>query len=86
MRKPDGYLIGFGPAKQEEFDMVQCAHCMAHFKVKRRNPEGGWCAQCSHFICLPCTDKGTCTPFMKQIEQEEKEQYRKNQNARILGI
>lgn len=84
-RRLKGYACSVGPDGVIEHDTITCFHCNGvHFIT----PEdlGGHCLQCNKAICSKCADKGTCTPFLKEIEKSEAEQYRKNQNARILGI
>lgn len=40
-------------------------------KIIRKEEAGASCRQCMRSICLPCCDKGECTPLMKQIEAQE---------------
>jgi hypothetical protein len=75
MRRPHGFGIIVEPDRPTiEFDTVTCAHCNCFFRVKpREDPTnaGGFCRQCMDYLCGPCADKGTCTPFEKQVEEME---------------
>ena len=74
MTNPKGYAIwSGGDGKIVESDTVTCAHCQVVTFVSLAGPEStGWCLKCSKHICGPCADKGTCRPFEKWLESEEK--------------
>jgi len=75
--------------KLREADIYVCTHCQAVIFVSQWKLDGGFCGLCSKPICGPCADrmqtKG-CEPFIKQIEQAVEDNYRRKQNARILGV
>lgn len=75
-------------APQFERDTCNCGHCqkviflkpgsgvtvylIPHRDGRWTEESGAFCRVCMRPVCLPCHDKGTCTPFEKQIEQMEK--------------
>jgi hypothetical protein len=87
-----GYYLNDNRANEngiEEADVLTCKHCQ---KVILKTPwkeDGGFCGKCFGAICSSCADKMLtrgCEPFVKLIEKQMEEQYRKQQNARIIGI
>ena len=37
-----------------------------------REEAGAFCRVCMKPVCLPCHDRGTCTPFERQLEMMER--------------
>lgn len=76
MRHPQGYAIWTeGDGSIRERDTFTCCHCNHLVFVKPKcnaSDAGGFCRCCMSFICGPCADKGTCEPFLKKIEKEER--------------
>lgn len=63
--------------RQGEADTFTCHHCQHIVTVPvRARPEdlGGHCKICDRLICPVCVDKGTCTPWEKQMEISEARQ------------
>lgn len=72
MRRPQGFgFISSPDGKTEEFETATCAHCNCVYRLSRKTDIGGFCRCCMDLICGPCADKGTCTPFEKQVEEME---------------
>ena len=88
--KISGYATIISPEQPVvEFDSVQCAHCQYITLIQSRNDIAeklGFCLMCMQHLCGPCADLGTCTPFEKQIEAEEKACYQREQFAKIAGL
>ncbi len=80
MRNPGGYLHSFDPGGiRQESDTFTCFHCGKIVIVKPKcDPAelGGFCRLCTKMICPSCVDKGSCDPFEKKLDREEKA-YRK---------
>lgn len=76
MRKPQGYYVIVEPDKAAtEGDTFTCFHCQRVVNVPpKADPStmGGFCRVCMRLICGPCADKGSCTPWEKQMEAMEK--------------
>jgi len=85
MRNPGGYLHSFDPdGIRQESDTFTCFHCGKVVIVKPKcDPAdlGGFCRLCTKMICPRCVDKGTCDPFEKKLEREEKAYRRK-----VIGL
>lgn len=102
MRNPGGYGVWTGPGGVErECDTITCSHCQRVIFIKpghmpAADPElsagdpahdlGGLCRVCMKHICGPCAKEGTCIPFEKKIEKQESDDYRRRQNARVMGL
>lgn len=83
-RQHFGYAVLSDPDGIRENDTFTCNHCscVVHIPPRTANKPmpGGACAACGHkLICDKCVDIGTCTPFLKKIEQQE-------QRARLLAL
>ncbi len=75
MRNPGGYLVITGPESVEEYDTFTCGHCQRVVVVKHKaqaSDLGGMCRLCMKLVCAECDTLGSCTPFEKQMEEEEK--------------
>lgn len=70
----------------EESDLLGCKHCQALIKAHEWRAEGAFCHHCGGPICASCAGIGGCTPFEQRLEQAISDHYRRQQNARILGI
>jgi len=76
MRNPGGYAIwsgGDGPVIEK--DSITCVHCNSVvFVDAKTDPSslGGFCTKCMKNICAKCADLGSCTPWEKQMEAQEK--------------
>lgn len=102
MLKPGGYAVWTGPGGVEkERDSITCSHCQRVVFLKPghasvgdveasggdpKHDIGGLCRGCMAHICGPCADDGRCVPFLKAIEKSEAEDYRRRQNAKVLGL
>lgn len=72
-----------------EADIYCCSHCQAVIFVKAWREDGGFCGRCQAPVCGPCADRMQtrgCEPFTAQVERMLEEVYRREQNAKILGI
>jgi len=77
--------------KLEESDVLGCKHCEAGIKKSDwiRNAGYARCSSCDGFMCDPCYDKYKvegCQVFQRFIDRTLAENYRKQQNAKVLGI
>jgi len=90
MRNPGGQATWTEPdGSSASLDTFTCSHCNAIVIVRPSVPLedlGGFCRLCMKNVCGPCADKGVCRPFLKRIEREEEAEYRRRQNAKILGL
>jgi len=77
MFKPGGYAFSFdAEGIRQEADSFTCAHCNRIVFVKPKcDPSdlGGFCRLCTKMICPKCVDIGSCDPFEKKLERQEKE-------------
>lgn len=97
-----GYLFNDSRAAHEgveEADILTCPHCQRtinlqawrkdHSKGGTHNEMGGWCRRCEAPVCTACTVrmmKHGCEPFMKQVDKALEDKYRREQNAKTIGI
>lgn len=89
---PDNSVARFGEFRCEsinagvfEVDTFTCIHCNKVVHVKARTPMddfGSMCRGCMKMTCPKCAD-GPCVPFLKKIEQMEKQDYIRRQYAMI---
>lgn len=86
MRNPQGYGIIFDlNGIVEEHDTFRCEHCGRIVIVKPKcNPDdlGGMCRICMKMICPSCVDLGSCVPFEKKLEEQE----RRDRRLRCIGV
>jgi hypothetical protein len=86
-----GYLLSDDTASggaRVEADMLGCYHCQRLMRRKLWADDGGFCHCCDGPICGKCADgmltRG-CENYMRQLEGALEDQYRRDQNARVLG-
>jgi hypothetical protein len=65
-----------------EYDTVSCRHCQAVVKVTRGQREGFYCMHCGGPVCRHCGTLGSCTPFMKKVD----DRLRRNALAKAMGL
>jgi len=86
MFRPGGYLYSFDPdGVRQEADTFSCSHCNRIVIVKPKcNPDelGGMCRLCMKMICPSCVDLGSCVPFEKKLEEQE----RRDRRLRCMGV
>src|SRR5271166_5101940 len=73
----------------EEATILGCSHCQKLLKKSEWQADGGFCHSCDAPVCGPCADripKHGCEVFMRVLEGEMEKQYRRTQNARLLGL
>lgn len=70
----------------EEDDFLVCKHCQKGLRKSEWKLQGAFCHCCDAPICTECDKSPVCTPFMKKLETSVDEAYRREQNAKILGI
>ena len=82
MRKAQGVGIITDPdaKRPAEMDTFTCKHCQQIVFLHnpdgtRKADQGGFCVRCFAGICGPCADLGRCTPWEKQLEQKERENF-----------
>lgn len=87
-----GYLFNDNRAAGEglqESDLLGCKHCQALIDKAKWKEAGAFCHICDGPICAYC-DKRTpqygCENFARRIEQSVERDYRRQQNAKILGL
>ena len=88
-----GYLISDNRASDqggvEEADLVGCAHCYGIVKKKDWAQSGGYCVNCDAPLCKTCADRlgiYGCENFKRRVDEAVDAAYRRDQNARILGL
>lgn len=76
--------------KLDEDDLVGCGHCPKPLKKAQWKTQGGMCFVCTKPLCNHCTARalkfGCDGPEVKRVEAAVNDQYRREQNAKILGI
>jgi len=77
--------------KLDEDDIVGCWHCHKPIKKAAWKAWGGVCIPCgAKPLCGPCKDRamrfGCEGPQLKKIEQAVNDDYRRQQNAKVIGI
>ena len=73
----------------KESDMLGCNHCQKLMEAHKWKEDGGWCGCCGQPVCGPCSDKiltEGCVPFIKKVDKQIEENYKKKQLARMLGV
>lgn len=72
-----------------EDDLLGCLHCQALIDKSKWSAEGAFCHVCYGPICSFCDERKTtfgCEVFEKRFARAIEENYRKEQNAKILGL
>lgn len=76
--------------KFSEDDTLACSHCSQGLLKTKWKEHGGLCFICSKPLCPKCAARaqqfGCEGPEVKKIEQAVDEAYRRQQNAKVLGI
>ena len=70
-------------------DVLGCAHCQKALKKRVWLRNGGYCHQCDQELCVECATKALthgCENFKRFVEKQVAEAFRREANARILGI
>lgn len=87
-----GYMQTYDADKgKSEADILVCGHSSCGQRAMTMTEwkaHGGQCFVCGHTVCGPCMTrmmKFGCEVFEKVIEDALNDQYRKAQNAKILG-
>ena len=95
-----GYLFNDDRAsggKVSEADIIACPHCESLISYQAWRKErahgggltGGWCRKCAAPVCGPCLDRMLvfgCEPYLRKIDQAVKDNFRRLQNRKVLGI
>lgn len=87
-----GFLLADDTAsggKKEEADLVGCNHCCKTMRRKLWADDGGFCHCCDRPVCATCADRMLtrgCENFMRQLETALDIDYRRQQNAKVLGL
>lgn len=86
LRKPSGLLFKTDPDARQmttEYETLSCAHCQRTKVIYKKGQDmGGLCYVCWSLICGPCTDKGICEPWERQLEKQEA----RFQSRRSMGL
>ena len=77
-----------------ESDVICCPHCqtvilLQAWRKEREEGGGGYCRKCSAPVCGLCLERMLthgCEPYIKFIERQVEENYRREQNRKVLGI
>lgn len=86
-----GYYLSDNSAsggQKVEDNILGCRHCQ---KLLRKSDLAtyGYCRTCDSVICAHChrvmLTEG-CTPFAKLVDRQLADTYRRQQNAKILGL
>ncbi len=75
--------------RKAEDDLGGCAHCQKALKKRIWLQNGGYCNQCDQELCVECATKALtegCANFKRQVERAVADAYRREQNARLMGI
>lgn len=72
-----------------EDDILGCKHCQALLHGHDWRADGGFCCVCDGPICNSCRDRTRvhgCEVFQKQVDTALNDLYRREQNAKVLGV
>jgi hypothetical protein len=76
--------------KLDEDDLLGCGHCPKPLKKAEWKQQGGMCMVCNKPLCIHCYRRaiefGCSGPEIARFEKELEDRYRREQNAKILGI
>jgi hypothetical protein len=75
--------------KVDEADMLGCSHCQKLIKASEWRADGGFCHSCDAPVCNHCADRipqHGCEVFLRVLETSLMRQYRRDQNARLMGL
>jgi hypothetical protein len=76
--------------KLVEDDLLGCGHCPKPLKKREWRMQGGMCFVCNKPLCLQCYERartiGCEGPDVDRLMRAVNEQYRRAQNAKVLGI
>lgn len=87
-----GYLLAddrCSGGARDEADMMGCKHCQRLMKKRDWQADGGFCHGCDAAVCGPCADRIPrfgCETFVRVVEAKIERQYRREQNARLMGL
>lgn len=87
-----GYLLNDDTAsggQKQEADLLGCNHCDRLMRRKFWEARGGHCFVCDRSICPRCLQripKHGCEHSVRRFTAALEDEYRKQQNARVLGI
>lgn len=88
-----GYFLNDDTASggvKSEDDLLSCSHCQAPIKKSDWKLQGGMCNVCTSPLCFNCVKRaakfGCEGPYVRQLEQAVNDSYRREQNAKLLGI
>jgi len=87
-----GYLLADDRASgglRDEQDMLGCNHCQRLMKKPDWKADGGFCHGCDAPVCPQCADRipyHGCEKFLAMLEGQLEKKYRRDQNAKILGL
>ncbi len=87
MLKPGGYGLIITPGEKDvEFDTFTCAHCCRVVRVAPGDEMCG-CRKCGYLkrICDACEKLGTCRPFEKWLDEQEKKIEAAVERDRVYG-
>lgn len=77
------------PGGRVEGDFLTCGHCQQGMILTAWRTAGAMCMVCERPICTNChgrTTKFGCEIVERSLTEKLNEHYRREQNARILGI
>lgn len=83
------YVGPDAPGGRVEADFLTCRHCQQGMLKTAWQEKGAMCFNCESPICSNCygpTTKFGCQVIEKTLIEQLNEHYRREQNARILGI
>lgn len=87
-----GYYCYSGPdvpGGRFEADFFACAHCQCGMTKPAWESAGGLCFVCDEQICTNCLGRIAqhgCEGMKRKLDKAANDLYRRQQNARILGI
>jgi len=85
-----GYLRVWGPADAIEADILGCKHCCAAILKPLWQVQGAYCHSCDGPICSECDKRSGCEKGSKSwkadLDRAINDVYRREQNAKILGV
>ena len=75
--------------QKTEDDILSCSHCQKMMRKRNWQQRGAWCVNCVKPICHPCSERMKvhgCEAFAMRVERAIDDNYRREQNRKIMGL
>jgi len=85
-----GYFQAWNTPSIREADVLGCSHCAAAILKPLWQVQGAYCHSCDGPICAECDKKPGCEKgshnWKRDLDRSIQDAYRREQNAKILGV